>query len=59
MRKGVALEGDGGEWVQLATRLPKRLHRALKLHCVVTEQTVMGFVVAALREKLGRRRKSA
>ena len=31
-------------------------HRALKLHCVETEQTLMQFVVAALREKLARKK---
>ena len=46
-------------WSQLATTIPKRLHRALKLHCVQSEQTLMEFVVAALREKLGQQRKSA
>jgi predicted HicB family RNase H-like nuclease len=50
-------------WVQLATRIPKSLHRQLKLHCVQTDTSVMDFVVAALRDKLtresGRRRGSA
>jgi hypothetical protein len=40
-------------WVQLATRIPKALHRDLKLHCVVADMSVMDFVVAALRERLG------
>jgi hypothetical protein len=48
------LEDDS--WVQLATTIPKPLHRALKLHCVETEQTLMQFVVAALREKLARKK---
>jgi hypothetical protein len=39
-------------WVQLATRIPKALHRDLKLHCVTHEQSVMGFVTEAIREKL-------
>jgi len=46
--------------VQLATRIPKALHRDLKLHCVESEESVMAFVVSAIREKLdkagGRRR---
>jgi hypothetical protein len=50
-------------WVQLATRIPKSLHRTLKLHCVTADATVMQFVVDALEEKLareaGRRRKRA
>jgi predicted HicB family RNase H-like nuclease len=41
-------------WVQLATRIPKSLHRELKLHCVHADTSVMEFVVAALREKLAR-----
>jgi predicted HicB family RNase H-like nuclease len=49
-------------WVQLATRIPKELHRRLKLHCVETDTSVMEFVVSSLEEKLekvaGRRRGS-
>lgn len=41
-------------WVQLATRIPKPLHRELKLQCVRTEISVMAFVVAAIRDKLVR-----
>ena len=40
-------------WVQLATRIPRRLHRGIKLHCVEQEVSLMAFVVEALREKLG------
>ncbi|HLK10368.1 MAG TPA: hypothetical protein VKW76_03220 [Candidatus Binatia bacterium] len=52
-------------WVQLATRVPKTLHRELKLHCVRADTSVQAFVVAALDEKLvrdqgkGRRARSA
>ena len=45
---------DDEPWVQLATRIPKTLHRQLKLHCVHTDSSVMDFVVAALGEKLAR-----
>jgi hypothetical protein len=49
-------------WVQLATRIPKPLHRQLKLHCVESDTSVMDFVVASLEEKLvkvgGRKRSS-
>ena len=45
---------DGEVWVQLATRIPKVLHRELKLHCVKNDVSVMEFVVKALEEKLGR-----
>jgi predicted HicB family RNase H-like nuclease len=41
-------------WVQLATRIPKSLHRQLKLHCVHADTSVMEFVVAAVKEKLAR-----
>ena len=37
---------------QLATRIPKSLHRAVKLHCFETDVLLMDFVVSALREKL-------
>jgi predicted HicB family RNase H-like nuclease len=39
-------------WVQLATRIPKALHRDLKLHCVEAETSVMEFVTKAIQEKL-------
>jgi predicted HicB family RNase H-like nuclease len=45
---------DDEQWVQLATRIPKTLHRELKLHCVHLDVSVMAFVVEALREKLAR-----
>jgi predicted HicB family RNase H-like nuclease len=48
------MASDGEVWVQLATRIPKNLHRELKLHCVKSDVSVMDFVVKALREKLGR-----
>ena len=41
-------------WVQLATRIPKELHRELKLHCVKSDLSLMDFVVQALGEKLAR-----
>ena len=48
--------------IQLATRIPKGLHREIKLYCVQTSISVMDFVAAALEDKLKRgpaRRKSA
>lgn len=45
-------------WVQLATRIPKSLHRTMKLHTVVAETTVMDFVVQAIEEKLAREQKA-
>jgi predicted HicB family RNase H-like nuclease len=45
---------DGEVWVQLATRIPKQLHRELKLYCVKSDVSVMDFVVSALQDKLSR-----
>jgi len=42
---------------QLATRIPKELHRRLKLHCVTHDTSVMDFVTQAIEEKLGRKAK--
>ena len=44
---------------QLATRIPKELHRRLKLHCVTHEIAVQDFVVKAIEGKLGRKRKAS
>jgi predicted HicB family RNase H-like nuclease len=38
--------------IQLATRIPKGLHRQIKLYCVQTGISVMEFVAAALEERL-------
>ena len=46
----------------IGNRIPKSLHRELKLHCVHADTSVMDFVVAALKEKLatqGRRGRRA
>ena len=50
---------------QLATRIPKALHRELKLYCVQREISMMDFIIEALEERLaheagrtGRRRAS-
>ena len=42
---------------QLATRIPKELHRRLKLYCVTHESDVQDFVTQAIEEKLGRKAK--
>ncbi len=41
-------------WGQLATRIPRSLHREVKLHCARVDTSIMVFVVAALKEKLPR-----
>ena len=40
---------------QLATRIPKDLHRRLKLHCVTHEINVQDFVTQAIEQKLARK----
>jgi predicted HicB family RNase H-like nuclease len=47
-------KGEDVVWVQLATRIPKELHRRIKQHCVQTETAVMEFVETALREMLAK-----
>jgi predicted HicB family RNase H-like nuclease len=42
-------------WTQLATRIPKELHRRLKLHCVTNDIMLQHFVVEAIEEMLGRK----
>ncbi len=48
------MASEGEVWVQLATRIPKQLHRELKLYCVKSDVSVMDFVVSALQDKLSR-----
>jgi predicted HicB family RNase H-like nuclease len=43
--------------VQLATRIPKDIHRRLRLHCVTQELTMMEFVIRAIEERLARDKK--
>jgi hypothetical protein len=43
-------------WTVLSTRIPKELQRRLRLYCVTHDITLMQFVVAAIEEKLGRKR---
>ena len=42
-------------WTQLATRIPKELHRHLTLYCVTHDIALMHFVVEAIEEKLARK----
>ena len=42
-------------WTQLATRIPKELHRRLKLYCALNDIAIMHFMVEAIEEKLGRK----
>jgi predicted HicB family RNase H-like nuclease len=45
--------------IQLATRIPRSLHRDIKLYCVANGMSVMDFVAAALETKLRRSNKPA
>ena len=45
---------DDDVLIQLATRIPKGLHREIKLYCVQNSISVMEFVAAALEDKLRR-----
>jgi len=45
---------DDDVLIQLATRIPKSLHREIKVHCVTEGVSVMEFVAAALEDKLRR-----
>ena len=40
---------------QLATRIPKELHRRLKLYCITHDIMLQHFVTEAIEEKLGRK----
>ena len=48
----MARHADGEVWVQLATRVPRLLHLRLKLFCVRNDQSLMDFVVDAVKVKL-------
>jgi hypothetical protein len=45
-------------WTQLATRIPQKLHRRLRVYCVTHDILLMQFVAAAIEEKLGPKRGS-
>jgi hypothetical protein len=45
--------------VQLATRIPRRIARTLKEHCVRNDVRMQAFVQSALVEKLARARRGA
>lgn len=43
-------------FTQLATRIPKDLHREVKQQCVADDTSVMAFVTAALQQFLAQRK---
>ncbi len=45
--------------IQLATKIPRTLHRAVKMHCIKVDTSLMAFIVTALGEKLARDGKKA
>jgi hypothetical protein len=42
--------------VMLATRIPKQLHRRVRLHCVTRETKMVDFITAAIDEALRRKK---
>ncbi len=48
------MAGESVVWVQLATRIPKSLHRQVKLHCIQSDVSLTEFIVQALEEKMAR-----
>jgi hypothetical protein len=45
-------EGPGDQQVQLGTRMPRTLHRRLKLYCITKETTLQDFLNAAVEQTL-------
>ncbi len=45
----------GNEW-SVATRVPQRLHREVKLHCIAAGVAMKTFIVEAITERLARER---
>jgi hypothetical protein len=50
---------EGEPMTTLATRIPKALHRELRLYCVERGITAQEVVAAALRERLAADRKAS
>jgi predicted HicB family RNase H-like nuclease len=50
----MASKQDDRASVQLAVRIPRALHRRLRIHCVTHEVLITDFVLAALQEQLAR-----
>ena len=51
-RPGTSLESTEIVYAQLATRVPRALHRRMRVHCVVSGATIQSFVESALEHKL-------
>jgi hypothetical protein len=56
MQRNETESGDGLTLTQLATRVPKDLHRVVKVWCVKHDTSVADFVADALRHELEARR---
>jgi hypothetical protein len=55
-RKNETESEDGLTLTQLATRIPKDLHRVIKVFCVSHDTSVADFVTESLRHELEARR---
>lgn len=52
MSKKVQHQKSNESFTQLATRIPTKLHLAMKMGCVKKEVSIMEFVVAAIEKHL-------
>jgi len=50
---------NGEPWTQLATRIKKTLHTAMKVHCVRSGIPIQDFIESAIRAKLGKGKEAA
>ena len=48
------LRGPTEPFAQLTTRVPRELHRRVRLVCVQADRSVQDFIAEAIREKLSR-----
>ena len=53
LRREEQAKRDEG-WVQLGVRIPKAVHRPMRLHCVRAGIMIQDFLAAAIRERLAR-----
>lgn len=51
-RNGGKAGKPGPEMVQLATRVPKRLHLRLRMHCLKQRVSVMNFLIPVIEAGL-------
>lgn len=46
------MKGDEGPQSQIATRIPRGLHKRVKVHCEEMQVKIRKFIIEALNEKL-------